>query len=146
MESRSLKKLVSQFEKEGYITKAIVTDEQMKRLVEAFNSEKGVISTPADELRYIEGLAELPIGYIREFKVIPSAGYEKCACGRTPSALEIVNTAFKRKIHDKSLIRDTLIGFENLLEIAKEGRQGECIACGRVVVMASYWTNAYMYA
>jgi hypothetical protein len=146
MAKTSLEKIVRQFIKDGFTQKAIVSDEQMAELIEAFNSHVGVISTPADELRYIEGLAELPLGFLSEFKVIPAPGYEKCACGRIPSALEIVNVALKRKIHDKSLIRDTLIGFENLLEIAQSGRQGECVSCGRVVVMRSYWTHGYMYA
>jgi hypothetical protein len=142
----SLEKIVKQFTKAGFTQKAVVSDEQMAQLIEAFNSQIGVVSTPADELRYIEGLAELPLGYLREFKVIPAPGYEKCVCGRIPSALEIVSGALRRKIHDKSLIRDTLIGFENLLEIAQSGRQGECVSCGRVVVMRSYWTRKYMYA
>ena len=142
----SLEKIVRQFSKEGFTQKAVVSDEQMAKLIDAFNSQVGVISTPADELRYIEGLVELPLGYLSEFKVIPAPGYEKCKCGRIPSALEIVNSALKQRIHDKSLIRDTLIGFENLLEIARSGRQGECISCGRTVVMRSYYTHGYMYA
>jgi hypothetical protein len=145
MANPTLQKLVSQFARNGFAQKAIVSDEQMAALSAAFNSEKGVIATPPDELRYIEGLAELPFGYLKEFKVIP-AGQGKCVCGRVPTALEIVNTAFKRGIHDKRLIRDTLIGFENILEIAKDGRQGECIVCARPVTMRSYWTHSYMYA
>ena len=146
MAKASMEKLLSQLKKDGFTQKAIVSDEQMDRLVEVFDSQKGVIATPPDELRYIEGLTELPFGYLTEFKVIPAPGHEKCACGRTPSALEIVNTALKRKIHDKSLIRDTLIGFENLVEIAQNGRQGECVACGRMVLMSGYRKKGYMYA
>lgn len=146
MAKETLEKLLNQIKKDGFTQTAIVSDEQMARLSVAFNAQRGVIATPADELRYIEGLVELPYGYIKEFKVIPAPGHEKCACGRTPTALEIVNTAFKRKIHDKSLIRDTLIGLKNIVEIAQNGRQGECVACGRAVVMRGYFTNAYMYA
>jgi hypothetical protein len=142
----SLEKIIGQFAKDGFTQKAIVSDDQMAKLVEAFDSQMGVTSTPSDELRYIEGLAELPFGYLHEFKVIPAPGHEKCACGRIPSALEIVGAALRRKIHDKSLIRDTLIGFENLLEIAQNGRHGECVSCGRAVVMRGYRTRKYMYA
>jgi hypothetical protein len=141
-----LKEILGQLTKDGFKQKAIISDEQMAELIEAFDSENEVISTPPDELRYIEGLAELPFGYLSEFKVIPASGHGKCACGRTPSALEIINTALKRRIHDKSLIRDTLIGFENLLEIAQDGRQGECITCGRTVLMGGYRTSSYIYA
>ena len=146
MAKASLEKILAQFTKDGFSQKAIVTDEQMGKLIEAFDKQNGVISTPSDELRYIEGLVELPFSYLSEFKVIPAPGHEKCACGRIPSALEIVNTAVKRKIHDKSLIRDTLIGFENLLEIAQNGRQGECVSCGRAIIMGGYRTRRYMYA
>jgi len=146
MAKASLEKIRTQLTKDGFSQKAIVSDEQMSEFIEAFDTQKGVLSTPGDELRYIEGLAELPFGYLTKFKVIPVPGHEKCACGRTPSALEIVNAAVKRKVHDKSLIRDTLIGFENLVEIAQSGRQGECVACGRAVVMGGYRTRRYMYA
>jgi len=118
----------------------------MAQLRDALNAEAGVLSTPPDELRYIEGLAELPFGYLSEFKVIPAPGHAKCACGRTPSALEIVHSALRRRVHDKALIRDTLLGFQNILELAQNGRQGECIACGRPVVMAVYFARSYMYA
>ena len=95
MAKASMEKLLSQLKKDGFTQKAIVSDEQMDRLVEVFDSQKGVIATPPDELRYIEGLTELPFGYLTEFKVIPAPGHEKCACGRTPSALEIVTRPTK---------------------------------------------------
>lgn len=142
----SLAKEISQLSEDGFSQKAIVSDEKMKAMSKAFNSQKGVISTPQDELRYIEGLLELPFGHIKEFNVIPKNGQGLCKCGRTLTALDIVYPAVKRRIHDKNLMRDALIGFENLVEIAKDGRQGECVACGRVVIMGGYWTHAYMYA
>lgn len=146
MAKETLEKLLSQIKKDGFAQSAIVSDEQMARLGEAFNAQKGVIATPPDELRYIEGLTDLPFGYIKAFKVIPAPGHEKCACGRIPSALEIVNTALKRKIHDKTLIRDVLIGMTNIVELAQTGRQGECIACGRTIVMRGYFKKGDMYA
>ena len=74
MAKASMEKLLSQLKKDGFTQKAIVSDEQMDRLVEVFDSQKGVIATPPDELRYIEGLTELPFGYLTEFKVIPAPG------------------------------------------------------------------------
>lgn len=131
---------------QGYTQKAIVSDEDMMEAVRIMDKEKGVISTPATELRYIEGLFDLPMGYIKEFKVIPGQGFHKCGCGRVPSALDIVYTAHRQRIHDSRLIRDTLIGFTNLLELADDGREGWCYQCGKPLVMFSYWTGGYMYA
>ncbi|HEV7671764.1 MAG TPA: hypothetical protein VGS22_24855 [Thermoanaerobaculia bacterium] len=146
METLTLANLKTQYLKDGFEQRVLVSDAQMAQLLDALNAEPGVIATPPDELRYIEGLAELPFGYLSDFKVIPAPGYEKCACGRRPSALEIVHSALRRRIHDKGLIRDTLLGFQNIFEIAQNGRQGECIACGRAVVMAVYGRISYMYA
>lgn len=142
----SLAKEISQLSQDGFSQKAIVSDEKMEMLSKAFNSQKGVVSTPPDELRYIEGLLELPFGYIKEFNVIPRSGRKSCKCGRILTALDIVYPAVKRRVHDKNLMRDTLIGFENLVEIAKDGRQGECVSCGRLAIMGGYWTHGYMYA
>ena len=142
----SLAKEISQLSADGFPQKAIVSDDKMSALSKAFNSQKGVISTPQDELRYIEGLFELPFGYIKEFNVIPKSGNGLCKCGRVLSALDIVYPAVKKRIHDKNLMRDALIGLENIVEIAKDGRQGECISCGRTAIMAGYWTHRYMYA
>ena len=146
MAKASISSLLGQLKKDGFAQKAIVSHELMAELCAAFDLQKGVIDTAAEELRYIEGLAELPFRYLTEFKILPAPGRGKCTCGRTPSALEIVSTALRRKVHDKSLIRDTLIGFENLVEIAQAGRIGECVACGRPIPIAAYRKKDYMYA
>jgi hypothetical protein len=112
----------------------------------SFDSEEGVVDTPADELRYIEGLLNLPLGHIDHFKIIPAKGSERCACGRTPSALDVVHTALRKRIHDKEIIRDALIGFSNLVELSENGRTAECFNCGRLIVSRSYWTHRYLYA
>ena len=146
MEESSLKILKERLAGEGFQQKAILSDSQMNELGNALGRNPRVLSTPPEELRYLEGLVDLPLGHLAYFKVIPAKGNERCKCGRTPSALDIVQTALARRLHDKSLVRDTLIGFKNIFESAKDGRNGECIRCGRPVVMESYWTNAYAYA
>jgi len=54
------------------------------------------------ELRYIEGLFNLPLGHLGGFYMIPRRGYEKCKCGRTPSALDVVYFALTKHIHHAS--------------------------------------------
>jgi hypothetical protein len=92
----------------GFQKKAILDDSQMRRVTEAVNLQSGIISTPPEELRYIEGLLDLPLGFLKYFKILPAKGSERCACGRVPSAVEIIHTALKHHVHDISLIRDTL--------------------------------------
>jgi hypothetical protein len=52
--------LKDRFVKDGFEQKAILSKKQMAQFIEAFEAEKGVVSTPPDELLYIERLAELP--------------------------------------------------------------------------------------
>jgi hypothetical protein len=130
----------------GFETKAIVSDEEMATATAAFHAEQGIVDTPPEELRYIEGLLNLPLGHIERFSIIPAPGYAQCACGRVPSALDLVATALRRRIHDRDTVRDTLLGLTNLVELADGGRAAECVSCGRAMVSSSYWTSAYMYA
>jgi hypothetical protein len=103
--------------------------------------------TPPDELRYMEGLLDLPLGFMDEFGFIPAAGHEACTCGRIPSALDVVLTALKQGIHGKSLVRDTILGTENVFEMADSGRKFACISCAHEHLMAVYhWRGSYMYA
>ena len=146
MEQTSLATFKEGLRRKGFGQKAVISDEEMEAAQRAFEDEQGVLDTPADELRYIEGLLNLPLGFIDQFKIIPAAGHERCACGRTPSALDITYTAIKKRIHDKETIRDTVIGFSNLVELADDGRTGECFNCGRLIQSRGYWTRRYMYA
>ncbi len=102
--------------------------------------------TPQNELRYIEGLFGLPLGHIESFKVIPAEGYEQCRCGRTPSALDIVHFALTHHVHSRDLIRDTLLGLQNIFELSDAGREGECYQCGRRVAFEGYYKKGYAYA
>ena len=145
MERMSLVELKERLHAQGFEQKAIVSDEEMELAQESFNSQEDVMDTPAEELRYIEGLPNLPFGHIEEFKILPAKGSESCACGRIPSALDVVYTALNKRIHDREVIRDTLIGFSNLIELSENGRTAECYNCG-LISSRSYWTRRYMYA
>jgi hypothetical protein len=146
MEQTSLATFKEGLRQKGFEQKAVISDEEMETARRTFEDEQGVLETPAGELRYIEGLLNLPLGFIDQFKIIPVAGYERCACGRTPSALDITYTAMNKRIHGKETIRDTLIGFSNIVELGEDGRTAECFNCGRPIRSRSYWTNRYMYA
>jgi hypothetical protein len=87
------------------------------------------------------------MGHIEEFGMIPAAGHETCSCGRTPSALDVVLTALKQGIHEKALVRDTLLGTQNIFEMADAGREAACVSCGRLVRAAVYhYKRSYLYA
>jgi hypothetical protein len=146
MRWKTLKELKTHLKKAGFEKKAILDDEEMAHVIQLLDRDKRALDTPPPELRYIEGLLNLPLGYLESFKVIPKPGHEKCQCGRVPSALDIVSFAFSRHIHQRELLRDTLLGVSNMLEIAEEGRAGECYHCGRTLIMFSYWTTGYAYA
>lgn len=145
-ERTTLQEFTERLRASGFEAKAIVSDEEMAAATEAFHGEEGVLDTPAEELRYIEGLLNLPMGHIGRFSIIPAAGYARCACGRVPSALDLVATALRRRIHDRDTVRETVLGLTNLVELADGGRAAECFSCGRRMVSSSYWTHRYMYA
>lgn len=145
-EWNTIKDFKKKLRDEGFEDKAILSDNQMRMVSDTIKNSKRLTYTPEEELRHIEGLLELPFRHLEEFVVIPKRGSEKCRCGRTPSALEVVQAAVKRRIHSKRLMRDTLLGIRNIFEIAEDGRQGKCISCGRPKNIASYLTGGYAYA
>jgi hypothetical protein len=145
MSWKSLDDLKIQLKKSGS-KKAILSDDDMARAISLLDKDGRAMETPPDELRYMEGLFNLPIEFIKSFKIIPKPGFEKCTCGRVPSALDIVYFAFSKQIHSRDLIRDTLLGISNILEISEEGRTGECLRCGRPLLAAVYWKKGYGYA
>jgi hypothetical protein len=145
-ERDTLRAFTDRLRGDGFDARAIVSDEEMAAATEAFHREEGVLDTPAEELRYIEGLLNLPMGHLERFSIVPAAGYARCACGRVLSALDLVATALRRRVHDRDLVRDTLLGLTNLVELADGGRAADCFSCGRAVLSSSYWTHGYMYA
>lgn len=130
----------------GFTTKAFVDDAVFARIVGILDDQPERIDTPPDELRFIEGRLDLPMGYLGHFRITTADGRTTCECGRATTALDIVSTALVNRTHPHDLIRDALIGLRNTLEFADRGRQGECYACGRAVLASSYWTHSYMYA
>jgi hypothetical protein len=144
--AEKVQKLKESLKEAGYDQKAILAPSEMDRALEALETESRALDTPAEELRYIEGLLDLPMGYIEYFRVVPAPGYEKCRCGRVPSALDIVHHAYAQQIHARELLRDTLIGLRNIFELSDRGRVAGCYACGRPIVMAAYYKVGYGYA
>jgi hypothetical protein len=146
LERSALRAFTDRLRADGFEARAIVSDEEMATATEAFHREEGILDTPAEELRYIEGLLNLPMGHIERFSIVPAAGHGRCVCGRVPSALDLVATALRRRIHDRDVVRDTLLGLANLVELADGGRAADCFSCGRAMLSSSYWTHGYMYA
>jgi hypothetical protein len=131
----------------GYTTKIILDDAAMERISNIVTSGSRYRLTPPEELRYLEGLLNLPLYFMTEFGFIPANGYELCECGRTPTALDVVQTALKEGIHSKALVRNTILGRENVFELADAGRQAECISCARQFIVEIYHHKRnYMYA
>ena len=131
----------------GYTTKVVLDDRTMERASALVTDHKGYRLTPPEELRYLEGLLDLPLGHMKEFGVIPAEGHEICACGRAPTALDVVATALRQGIHGKALVRDTIIGLQNIFEMADSGRDASCISCGKLITTAVYhYKRSYLYA
>ena len=142
----TLDELKENLRSSGFDRKAILSDADMARAVMLVERDPHAVETPPDELRYIEGLPNLPVGYISSFKVVPKAGYEKCRCGRVPTALDVIYGALSKQIHSRELVRDTLIGFANVFEFSDDGRRTECYTCGRPVLLARYTRKSnYVY-
>ena len=146
MENTTLTDLKERLRAQGFEQKALVSDQEMELAIRAVEAEEGTLDTPAEELRYIEGLLNLPLRHLERYRILPAKGYGQCACGRTLSALDIVYTALTKRIHDKELMRDTLYGCPNMIEMSEDGRAAECFNCGRPVLSRGYWTKCYMYA
>ncbi|MET4590696.1 hypothetical protein [Arthrobacter sp. 754] len=131
----------------GYTAKVILDDVAFERISNLVTGDKRYQLTPLSELRYMEGLLDLPLGYIEEFGFIPSDETRICVCGRVPSALDVVHTALAHGIHSKTLLRDTIYGNENIFEMSSSGREFACLSCGNRHLMAVYHHKRnYMYA
>jgi Family of unknown function (DUF6338) len=122
-----------------------LSDAEFAEVTAALDASGRSVDTPPDELRYLEGMLGLPLNSIGEFLVIPAAGSEQCACGRMPTALDLVETAIRDKVHDRSLIRETVIGTRNTFEFADGGRLAACHQCGRELRFVAYWKQGYAY-
>lgn len=142
----TLGELKDHLQSSGIDQRAILSDADMINAQVLFDQSDNLVETPPDELRYIEGMFGLPLGFITHFRTIPAPGYERCTCGRIPTALDIVHHAHAKQIHHRELMRDALIGLKNIFEIATSGRTADCFACGRKVVVLAYKINRpYIY-
>ncbi|MFY1692456.1 hypothetical protein [Plantactinospora sp. WMMB782] len=146
MDGTSVQALKDEYRSSGARTGIRLGDEEMRRVMALLPHQEPVVRTPAEELRYVEGLLRLPLGSVTEFSVIPASGRSTCACGRTPTAMDIVAYAVEHRVHDERLLRDTVLGVHNVFEFADEGRAAPCHGCGREFLAASYWTRNYLYA
>jgi hypothetical protein len=144
---KDIETLKRHLKSKGYATKVVLDDKTMERASALVTGDKRYRLTPPDELRYIEGLLDLPMGHMREFGMIPAAGHETCECGRAPSALDVVATALRQGVHGKALVRDTILGTQNIFEMSDTGRDAACLSCGRLVTAAVYhYKRSYLYA
>lgn len=148
MNWQNLDELKAKCKQDGFEGKAVLSDVDMAKAIRLVAEDPCVVTTPDEGLRYLEGLLELPFGHIRDFRVVPADGQQKCACGRTHTALDVVHHALSKNVHDKKLIRDTMIGFSNVFEAAGPGGRGaECYACGRTWRASRYsYKGSYLYA
>ena len=145
--ANGLHDLKSHLKGKGFKTKVILDDDTMEAASNIVRADKAYTLTPPDELRYIEGLLNLPFNHIEEFGVIPTAGSHVCACGRKPSALDLIVTTLRQGFHGVDLVRNTIIGFDNIFEMAESGREAMCTSCGKPVVLAVYhYKRPYLYA
>lgn len=143
----SISALKTFLQTKGYNTKVILDDAAMERVSRLVTTDERYQLTAQDELRYIEGLLDLPLGFLNEFGFIPSDESHICVCGRTPSALDVVHTALSQGIHAKALIRDTFLGPQHIFEMAAAGRDFACMSCGNHLVMKAYTSKSkYLYA
>jgi hypothetical protein len=142
---RSLDEVKRYLRRAGFTQKAILSDAEMERVGNLVRQDPRALETPDAELRYIEGLFGVPLGSIPSFLVIPRSGHEQCSCGRTPSALDVVYYAVARQIHSRELMRDTMLGVTNVMEMSDDGRTTQCYSCGRAITFDTYYKKAYVY-
>lgn len=143
---RTLEECKAQLKQKGFAGKVLLSDQDMAALLALVTADPRYKLTPADDLRYMEGLLELPKGFVREFGFVPAADSETCTCGREPNALDLVHTALQEGVHSRQLVRDAIIGLSNIFEMADGGRKGSCIACGRSFVLERYTRHRpYLY-
>ena len=143
--SDTVTKILDSLRASGHRSHAVVDDRRFGQLVKGLAQDPNAVETPDSDLRFIEGLADLPIGFLRSFHVTFD-GSSTCGCGRQLSAADVVGSALRAQVHPRDLITRTLAGMQNVVELSDGGRRGACLACGREFLAASYWTNGYMYA
>jgi hypothetical protein len=110
----SISALMTLLQAKGYNAKVILDDSAMERVSRLVTTDERYQLTAQDALQYIEGLLDLPLGFMNELGFIPSDESHICVCGRTPSALDVGHTALSQGIHAKPSIRDTFLGPQHI--------------------------------
>ena len=147
MESQSMTEIeLLRSEASAYLHKMILPRARMDRAVAEANALPGVRKTPPADLRFIEGIADLPYESVTFFHCIPDAQSITCKCGREPNAADIVAHALRQNIHSRQTIRDAIAGLQCIFEPAQGGRQAPCLRCARPITMRGYWRQEYLYA
>ncbi|HUJ46428.1 MAG TPA: hypothetical protein VLV55_04795 [Rhizomicrobium sp.] len=129
----------------AYLHKMIIPRDRMDRAVAEANAMPGVRHTPPADLRFIEGIADLPYESVTFFHCIPDAQSVVCKCGREPNAADIVAYALRQNLHSRQTVRDAIIGVQCIFEAAQNGRQAPCLRCARRIMLSGYWRQEYMY-
>jgi hypothetical protein len=132
-------------EASAYLHKMVIPRARMDRALAEANALQGVRETPPADLRFIEGIADLPYESVTFFRCIPDAQSIVCKCGREPNAADIVAHALRQNIHSRQTVRDAIAGLQCIFEAAQGGRQAPCLRCARPITLRGYWRQEYMY-
>jgi hypothetical protein len=133
-------------ESQTYLGKMVISPERMERVRAEFRQLPGLRATPESDLRYIEGLLDLPHGTVKHFYCIPDASSATCACGREPNAAEVIAHALRNGVHSRQIVRDAVIGVQPIFERSDGGREAACLRCSRRIKLLGYLGEDYIYA
>ena len=90
MDPSTLQEFARTLRAEGFRHKALFSDDEMAAAGQLFEAERGLVETPVSELRYMEGLCSLRLGYLIFFRALPREDTAPpCRYGRRPTALDI---------------------------------------------------------
>jgi len=133
-------------EASAYMHKMVISRERMDRALAEASGWQGVRETPPADLRFIEGIADLPYESVKFFRCIPDPKSAVCQCGREPNAADIVAYALRQNIHSRQIVRDAIAGLQCIFEAAQGGgREAPCLRCSRRIIMRGYWRQEYFY-
>jgi hypothetical protein len=132
-------------EASAYMHKMIISRARMDRALAEASGWQGVRETPPADLRFIEGIADLPYESVTFFHCIPHPQSITCQCGREPNAADIVAYALRQNIHSRQTVRDATAGLQCIFEVSRGGREAPCLRCSRRIMMLAYWRQEYFY-
>jgi hypothetical protein len=133
-------------EAQEYLGKMVISPERMARVQDEVRRLPGLRATPDSDLRYIEGLLDIPHGSVKFFYFIPDAKSVTCRCGREPNAAEVIAHAIRKGIHPRQVVRDAVLDIEPIFEPSDGGRKAPCLRCSRLITLETYLGQSYIYA